>query len=103
MTCAKKWRENFRLLGVDVENSVIQKFINETYHIEIEENSYVAGMNKGNLGKTFCDFQAGFFTGRLHILINIDPTVQEIKCQGKGDEFCVFEIKVSSKMSMTNQ
>lgn len=80
-----------------------KKIDDETYHIEIEENSYVAGMNKSNLGKTFCDFQAGFFAGRLHILINIDPTVQEIKCQGKGDEFCVFEIKVSSKMSMTNQ
>ncbi len=26
----------FRLLGLDVENSVIQKFINETYHIENE-------------------------------------------------------------------
>jgi len=26
----------FRLLGIDVENSVIQKFINETYHIENE-------------------------------------------------------------------
>lgn len=26
----------FRLLGLDVQNSVIQKFINETYHIENE-------------------------------------------------------------------
>lgn len=26
----------FRLLGLDVKNSVIQKFINETYHIENE-------------------------------------------------------------------
>lgn len=26
----------FRLLGLDVENSVIRKFINETYHIENE-------------------------------------------------------------------
>jgi hypothetical protein len=26
----------FRLLGLDIVNSVIQKFINETYHIENE-------------------------------------------------------------------
>ena len=26
----------FRLLDLDIENSVVQKFINETYHIENE-------------------------------------------------------------------
>ncbi|TOM74436.1 hypothetical protein CGH70_24670, partial [Vibrio parahaemolyticus] len=32
----------FRLFGIDVKNSVIQKFINETYHIE---NEYICQLD----------------------------------------------------------
>lgn len=43
-TCSNGYEklQVFRLLGLDVENSVIQKFINETYHIE---NEFICQLN----------------------------------------------------------
>jgi predicted hydrocarbon binding protein len=68
-----------------------------TFVLEIEENASVAGLNTSNIGATFCDFLAGFFAGRLHILIGLDPIVQETQCQGMGAPFCTFEISVSEE------
>jgi len=68
---------------------------NDNYMLEVEENSSISGMGVANMNKTFCDFQAGFFAGRLHILIGKDPTVKEIECQGMGSKNCKFLIKVN--------
>ncbi|MHA2028058.1 MAG: V4R domain-containing protein [Candidatus Kariarchaeaceae archaeon] len=65
-----------------------------TYTLEIEDNAAIAGMSTATLGHTFCDFQAGFFAGRLHILIGVDPIVKEIECQGTGSNTCKFTITV---------
>jgi predicted hydrocarbon binding protein len=64
-----------------------------SYTLEIEDNAAIAGMATASLGHTFCDFQAGFFAGRLHILIGVDPYVTEIECQGTGSKTCKFIIK----------
>ena len=58
--------------------------------------STVAGMTNANMGDTFCDFKAGFFAGRLLIMLGTEPTVREIQCQGKGHSSCVFEITLKS-------
>lgn len=65
----------------------------ESYTLEIQDNAAIAGMSTAALGHTFCDFQAGFFAGRLHILIGVNPFVKEIECQGTGSETCKFIIK----------
>lgn len=82
------------MLSRDYSRVRKRKVAVNTYHLEIEENAYVAGLNVGELDKTFCDFQAGFFAGRLQILIGMEPKVKEIACQGKGSDVCVFEIKI---------
>ena len=64
------------------------------YIIEISENASVAGLHTANLGVTFCDFTAGFMSGRLFILIGIDPIIREVECQGTGNKRCKFEITV---------
>ncbi|MCY3411712.1 MAG: hypothetical protein INQ03_08785 [Candidatus Heimdallarchaeota archaeon] len=78
----------------------LHKIDEETYHLEFEENASVAGMARGNLNLSFCDFQAGFLAGRLHILIGLEPIVKEINCQGNGHEVCVFEIKIRNPQGL---
>ena len=68
----------------------------DIYVIEVEENASVAGLSNADISQTLCDFQAGFFAGRLHILIGLDPVVEEIACQGTGAPFCKFKITVNS-------
>jgi predicted hydrocarbon binding protein len=67
-----------------------------TYLLEVNDMSTVAGMSNANLGDSFCDFKAGFFAGRLLIMLGTEPTVREIQCQGKGHPSCVFEITLKS-------
>jgi predicted hydrocarbon binding protein len=83
-------------LGRDYGQVRLQKADDETYILEIEENASIAGLNTANIGTTFCDFQAGFYAGRLNILIGIHPLVREIACQGTGSKCCKFEIKISA-------
>lgn len=40
-----------------------------------------------------CYFFKGFLTGFLSELFNKDITVTEMKCAGKGDEYCEFVFK----------
>ena len=60
--------------------------------IMIEEYGAISGIR--DLGKTFCDYLAGYIAGRLQILIGLDPIVKEIACQGTGSPECRFEITV---------
>ena len=60
--------------------------------IRIHDCAYATGVP--GLGKTFCDFQAGYMAGRLEILTNIDTTlVTETKCHGTGVPYCEFLIE----------
>ena len=48
--------------------------------------------NTPDLGVTFCDFQAGFISGRLQLLVDDDVVVREVECPGTGHDHCKFEI-----------
>ncbi len=65
-----------------------------TFYFEIQDLASISGMAEANFGQTFCGFHAGFFAGRLQILIGVLPTITETKCQGKGDPVCEFQIKI---------
>jgi predicted hydrocarbon binding protein len=58
--------------------------------LTIEEYGAIAGIH--NIGKTFCDFLAGFISGRLTVLIGKEAIVKEVECQGTGAIACKFEI-----------
>lgn len=59
--------------------------------LTIQEYGAISGIH--NIGRTFCDFLAGFLAGRLTVLIGHDPILREIKCQGTGASACEFEIR----------
>lgn len=60
-------------------------------YITVSDYGAVAGVP--DLGITLCDFLAGFLTGRLSVIIGIEPEIREIQCQGTGAKHCTFEIK----------
>ncbi|MFX1511634.1 MAG: V4R domain-containing protein [Promethearchaeota archaeon] len=62
----------------------------ETAFININECTTASGTP--DLGMTFCDFMAGFISGRLQLLIRDDAIVKEIECHGTGHKHCKFEI-----------
>ena len=81
-------------LGREFGRLKLEKIEDRVYHLQVEDMASIAGMSSAALGHTFCDFQAGFFAGRLHILIGVDPKIKEIECQGMGHKKCKFEIRV---------
>ena len=81
---AREWGE-IRLLEPDSEDSL-------TRVIAIEEYGAISGIK--DLGKTFCDYLAGYIAGRLQILIGMEPFVKEIACQGTGSPDCRFKITI---------
>ena len=83
------------MLGRDQGQIRLVEEDENTFVLELDDNASVAGLYSANLDQLFCDFQAGFFAGRLHILIGLEPIVKEIACQGMGHRFCRFEITVS--------
>ncbi len=62
----------------------------ETAYITISECATAAGTPE--LGMTFCDYMAGFISGRLQLLVDEDAIVKEIECHGTGHDRCKFEI-----------
>ncbi len=60
------------------------------YMLNVYDYCAVAGIS--NVGKTLCDFLAGFLVGRLSVLIGYEASVEEVHCQGTGAEFCQFKI-----------
>jgi hypothetical protein len=43
-----------------------------------------------------CHWTRGFLAGYLSEIIGVNIEVSEIKCLGRGDEYCEFEIKVKT-------
>jgi predicted hydrocarbon binding protein len=73
-------------------HSIIEREIedDETAYITIAECATASGTP--DLGMTFCDFMAGFISGRLQLLVDDDAIVKEIEWHGTGHHHCKFEI-----------
>ena len=64
---------------------------NDEYVIEVYDYANSAGAP--NVGVKFCDFFAGYLAGRIHILTDETPIVEEIQCRGTGADHCEFLIR----------
>ncbi len=82
--------------------SVIKKS-DEFLVIRMDECISSAGML--NVGRAICYFEAGIIAGALEVFLGSYVDVEEVKCWGKGDEYCEFEINLRhiSEEEVTNR
>ena len=60
--------------------------------IRMDEGISSAGML--NVDKVICYFEAGIIAGALEVFLGSYVDVEEVKCWGKGDEYCEFEVNL---------
>ncbi|XRP97305.1 V4R domain-containing protein [Methanocaldococcus sp. 16A] len=54
--------------------------------------------NVPNVGTTLCHFEAGLIAGTLEKKLRRKVNAVEVKCCGKGDEYCEFLVKIGDRL-----
>ncbi|MDY6964645.1 MAG: NAD-binding protein [Halobacteriota archaeon] len=85
-------------LGKEIEDANIGIFkmvkVEENFAvIRLDECIFCAGLE--DVGKTLCDFDSGLIAGVLQRKLGKIVSVEEVKCWGKGDDTCEFEINIT--------
>lgn len=63
----------------------------------VKVNECVTCTGIPNIGETVCHFEGGMIAGLLELLLSGRIITKEIECCGKGDNSCIFDLKIDKK------
>lgn len=77
-------------LGIGLLSTVGGSFESGKVYLQVDECVSCAGIP--DVGEPVCHFEGGMIAGIVENFTNTQVRSKEIKCWGKGDEACVFEV-----------
>jgi predicted hydrocarbon binding protein len=79
-------------LGIGLLSTAGGSFDNGKVYLQVDECVSCAGMP--DVGEVVCHFEGGMIAGIIENFIHKQIRCKEIKCWGKGDGLCLFEVLI---------